>query len=100
MLRAESRPDDLNAQLRQLDQAESRHSVLCVRARDLTGSCGIKTGLVGRYLDGMARKIFHVAQYHLLDERRLAQLVGILQRRVQQIKRRAGKFQPVGDDPF
>ena len=99
VLRAESRPDDLDAQLRQIDQPEQRFSKLLERARDLAGSCNIKLGLVGSYLDGMAMKIFRVPQYHKLDERRLAQLCGILQRRVAQIKR---KNAPVvaNDNPF
>lgn len=78
-------PGNLVAQLNQLDQAGKRHSDLMERARELASRCVSKPGLEGNYLDGMARKIFGPAQYHLLDEKQLAQLCGILERRIAQL---------------
>lgn len=94
-----TRPSDLNAQIRQLDQAEHRHSDLLERARDLAAQCVDKPGLEGRYLDGMAGKIFGVDQYHQLDERQLGKLCGILHRRIAQLTRgaRAAGKQAAGE---
>lgn len=94
-----TRPADLKAQLQQLDQAQHRHSDLLERARDLAAQCVSKPGLEGRYLDGMSERVFHVAKYHLLDERRLAQLCGILRRRIAQLQRgqRAAGKQAAGE---
>jgi len=98
VFRAITQPGNLEAQLRQLDQAEKRFSALLDRARDLASRCVSKPGLEGRYLDGMALKIFGPAQYHLLNETQLGQLCGILQRRIDQIMKKAGEHytQPVG----
>ena len=91
VLRAESRPDDLNAQIRQLDQPEQRKSDLLARIPILVMRCGVSTGLAGAYEDGISRKVFGVDQFHLLDERRLNQLAGVLDQRIRQIKRKAAK---------
>ena len=90
-LRAESRPDDLNAQIRQLEQPEERKSELVGRIPLLVMRCGVSSGLAGAYADGISRKIFGVDQFHLLDERHLNQLAGVLDQRIRQIKRKAAK---------
>ena len=104
-----TRPTDLVAQLHQIEQPNKRHSELQARARDLASRCVSKPGLEGVYLDGMARKIFGPSQYHLLDEKQLASLCGILQRRITQLTRSARSFgkqaagelrPPIGDNPF
>lgn len=82
-----TRPSDLNAQLRQQDQAAKRFSALLADCQTLASQCVSKPGLEGLYLDGMARKIFGPAQYHLLDEKQLAALCGILRKRIAQLNR-------------
>ena len=92
-------PDNLDAQLRQLDQPEKRFSALLAQARDLAAKCVNKPGREGGYLDGMARKIFGPAQYQMLDEKQLGQLCGILNQRIAQIQRKSATTfkQPVGE---
>jgi hypothetical protein len=92
-----TKPADLNAQLRQQDQAEGRFGKLLGDARTLASRCVSKPGLEGVYLDGMARKIFGPSQYHLLTEKQLGSLCGILRRRIAQLRagpRARGKQAP------
>jgi hypothetical protein len=92
-----TKPADLNAQLRQQDQGEQRMSKLLGDARSLASRCVSKPGLEGVYLDGMARKVFETSQYHLLNEKQLGSLCGILRRRIAQLKagpRARGKQAP------
>jgi hypothetical protein len=99
--RAESKPDDLNAQLRQLDQGDQRKSKLMARVRELAGSVGIKPFAEGGYLDGMARRIFKTDQYHELNELQLGQLCGILEQRIKQIEKKAGVAANINNaEPF
>lgn len=108
VFRAITEPGNLNAQLRALDQPDERGAALRAQVRELAMRCVAKPGLEGVYLDGMARKIFGPPQYHLLDERQLAQLAGILRRRIAQLanpsraKAAPGELQHVvpGEVPF
>lgn len=95
--RAITQPDNLEAQLRQVDQPEMRHSALLGRVRDLVGRCQVNQGNEGIYLDGMAQRIFRVTQYHKLDEKQLCQLAGILEKRISQIRQPARGKQAVGE---
>lgn len=85
VFRAITEPGNLMAQLHALDQPGERAAALREQVRELAMRCVDKPGLEGAYLDGMARRIFGPPQYHLLDERQLAQLAGILQRRIAQL---------------
>ncbi|HZP61120.1 MAG TPA: phage protein GemA/Gp16 family protein [Opitutaceae bacterium] len=87
--RAESRPGDLDAQIRQLDQAPQRKGDLIDRAFQLAGQAGIEHDRIWGYIEGMTRRIFKVQHYDLLDEKQLGQLCGILQRRIAQVNRRS-----------
>lgn len=89
-LRAISQPGNLTAQLHALDQPAMREGELFTAVRVLAARCVSKPGMEDLYLNGMARKIFGAAHgYHDLGELKLAQLKGILARRVAQLSRAA-----------
>lgn len=94
---AELEPDNLEAQLKQIDQPEARRSELMAQIRTLAARCVDKPGREGTYLDGMARRIFRVEQYHLLNEKNLGKLKGILIARIAQLDRAAPGKQAVGE---
>lgn len=90
VFRAITQPGNLVAQLRALDQPAMREGELFTAVRVLASRCVTKPGLEDLYLNGMARKIFGAAHgYHDLGELKLAQLKGILERRVAQLSRAA-----------
>jgi hypothetical protein len=95
--RAITEPGNLAAQLRAQEQPEARRSALMARARDLAARCVDRPGREGVYLDGMASRLFQVDQYHLLNEHKLAQLCGILERRISQLDRATAENQPPGE---
>lgn len=78
--RSYSRPDDFNAQMRQLDQPEQRRA----RIFELAEQCGIDGGAEGveRYFANW----FRGRSFAGLNDRELQQLAGILQRRADQLK--------------
>lgn len=108
LLRAESRPDDLNAQMRQIEQGENRKADLISRCWDacrvsLQGNDAEHTSsLCQRYMSGIAYKLagrpIDIAD---LTERDLQKLLGVLDRRARQVERkRAREAAAVGEtDP-
>lgn len=89
--RSYSRPDDLNAQLRQLDQPDQRRADLHTRIATLAEQCGIEDGAAG--LERYFKNWFHGRTFEGLNERELHQLTGILERR-------AAQLQPTEEAPF
>lgn len=83
--RAYSDGANLDAQLAAEDQPDLRTQALRANARDLASRCVSRAGTEGAYLDGMARKVFKIDQYHKLSERDLQKLCGILARRKRQL---------------
>lgn len=81
--RSFSRPGDLDAQLRQLDQPEQRVTELRARIAALAERCGISGGERGieRYFVGWLQGRTLAG----LDERGLQQLAGLLARRARQL---------------
>lgn len=98
---------NLDAQLRQLSQAESRLTAVRKRIADLAIACGVTRGAAG--LADYFRHWFKGRDYSELNERELHQLAGILERRRRQLKPaataqtvQAGSVDPDQDDgqPF
>lgn len=98
--RSISQPDDLDAQLRQIDQPAERLQKLRDRIQSLTEECDIEDGIDG--LPIYFRFFFKGRTYESLDERGLQQLCGILARRVKTLRLRASKLmEPTHDgNPF
>ena len=101
--RAYSRPDDLMAQLRQLDQPDQRLSAYKARATTLAAQCGVEEPGRTAYLDQLARRICS-RTWATVTETDAAKLCGILE---QQAKRCSAKPAPAATpaeeeegDPF
>lgn len=88
--RAYSRPDDLMAQLRQLDQPEQRLGAYKTRAESLAAQCGVEEHGLTAYLDQLARRIC-TRTWSTVTETDVAKLCGILE---QQAKRSSAKPAP------
>lgn len=99
--RAYSRPDDLMAQLRLIDQPEQRLAAYRTRAEVLACKCGISEHGITGYLEQLARRICGRTWFALV-ETDVAKLCGILE---QQAKRCSAKPDPApaeeeAGDPF
>lgn len=89
--RAESRPDDLNAQLRQIDQPG--HRIEDLRERCLSAvlvfikgdSLSHRQALAGRYLEALAMRVCR-GHYWELDERGYQKITGIVERRAAKVE--------------
>jgi hypothetical protein len=81
--RSYSQPDDLDAQLRQIDQPEQRAADLRERIASLSERCGIDGGATG--LERYFAHWFRGQTYASLDPRALQQLAGLLERRAKQL---------------
>lgn len=88
--RAYSRPDDLMAQLRLIDQPEQRLEAYKRRAAELADRCGVEEEGRDAYLDSLARRIC-TRTWETVTETDAAKLCGILE---QQAKRCAAKPAP------
>jgi hypothetical protein len=78
---------NLDAQLRQAEQPQDRVDTLRARAHSVAADIVVREGMEAGYLDGLAKKVFHVS-FEELAERQLQQLVGILHRRTKQMAAR------------
>ncbi len=78
---------NLDAQLRQLDMPERRAANAVQRIQSLKLSLGLKPGLESGYVQGIARNLFGVTdgQWQKLDAVQLAQLEGVIMRRLRQL---------------
>ena len=77
-----SRGDDLNAQLEIIEQAERRAAATVRRIHVLMMHLQLKPGLESSYVRGISRNIFGQDQYDRLNDAQLAQLVGVILRRL------------------
>ncbi len=98
---AEARPNDLDAQLRQIDQPEARQARLLQRLYALADRCGVvgRSGDASRGLDDyLVAKLWPGKTLAELTERQLQKLAGILSRRACALtaRVRAG----AGENPF
>jgi hypothetical protein len=80
-------PDNLNAQLKAIEQPELRVKMMTERIYELAKQVVDKPGSEQRYLDGLSRKVFR-CDLADLSERQLGALTGIVTARVRQLERR------------
>lgn len=112
VFRAISRPDDLNAQLRQIDQPETRRVDLQQRAlrAALTFASGFddshKRQSATRYLDAITKRLEPGAvSFFEASDRTTQKVLGVVEQRVRQLERKAQKLKQVeptveSEDPF
>ena len=91
---AETKPDDLNAQLKQLDQPEARRAALERRlfaagrtfiTRDTADQT--EWGIIA-YARGIVEKLRQPYAWPILDEALLGKVTGIMERRAEQVARK------------
>lgn len=101
--RAYSRPDDLMAQLRLIDQPEERLAAYKRRAVELAERCGVEEHGVEAYLDTLARRIC-TRTWATVTETDAAKLCGILEQQAQRMPRKpapvAAPAEEEEGDPF
>lgn len=76
---------NLDAQLAQIDQAENRRAGVIRRIAVLMLHLGAHPGSESAYVRGMSKKLFGDDQYQQLDDVKLAQLEGVIVRRLLQL---------------
>lgn len=80
--------DNLDAQLRQIDQPQQRAAAAIRRIQSLMYHLGVKVGNESIYVRGISRNLFGSDQYQDLNDIELAQLEGVLVRRLYQLHSR------------
>ena len=92
---AETKPDDLNAQLKQLDQPMVRRlameqRLLAAGAKFIDGQNAehVKWKTI-RYVQGIVENLGAVHRWPIYDEALLARVTGIVERRAEQVARKA-----------
>lgn len=76
---------NLDAQLTQLDQPKKRAAAAISRIEVLMLHLQVEPGRESGYVQGIARKLFRDDQYQHFDDIRLAQLEGVIVRRLLQL---------------
>lgn len=76
---------NLDAQIEQIEQPQKRRGAALSRINVLKMYLRVKNGLEGSYVGGISRKLFGTDQYQNLDDVKIAQLEGVIVRRLLQI---------------
>jgi Protein of unknown function (DUF1018) len=90
--RSYSEGDNLDAQLAAEDQPAHRKQALVANVRELAAGVVDREGTEAAYLDGLARRMFKVPEWHALSERQLQVLRGVVTRRKRQLAKGGNPF--------